>query len=108
MSNTNLSDYLGKDIFELLGLKDITEEEKQELSQIMEETVKNRTIARLVDSLNDEEMETWDTLETDDEKMEFLSKRDISLAQIILEEAMLYKAEILELLKIMREKAKKD
>lgn len=104
MSNTNLSDYLGKDIFELLDLKDISQEEKEELSQVMEETIKNRTIARLVDSLEDEEMRIWDTLKSDDEKMDFLSKRNISLAQIILEEALMYKAEILELIKIMRDK----
>lgn len=94
----NPADLIDKDIFELLGLKNAPEEKKKEILENMMGTVQNRIMARILDSLNDDEIKEFEQLvSTKDETQikDFLDKKGIDLTQISAEESLLYKTEII-------------
>jgi len=100
IDDENLTKLLDKDILEIIGGKDLPEAKKQELYTRMVETIQNRAIARIYDKLSDEEGQGLDKLieANDKAKMdEFLKSKDIDLAKILLEEAIVYKSEMIEL-----------
>lgn len=99
-------DLLGKDILDILGLVDISEDEQKKIKDVMEKTIKNRIISRVVDSLSDEEVDKWEKLQTKEEKVEFLTNHKLNLEKIALEEALIYKYEIARLVKVMKNKQK--
>lgn len=95
---------LDRDIFDLIGLTSLTEAERAELKAIMEETITNRVIARIVDTLPDAELETWNSLATADvgKRGEFLDRHRQTLQRLALEEALIYKYEVAELVATLR------
>lgn len=100
-------DIMAKDILDILGLVDITDEEKIKLKAIMEETIKNRIIARVIDSLSDEDTKLWGDLKTAEEKIDFLKNHNLSLEKIALEEALIYKYEMAKLVQEMQKHSQK-
>ena len=97
-----LNDILDKDIFELIGGKELSEEKKKELYLKIGETIENRAIARIDDKLSDAEKEEWLKLidAGDKAKMEeFLKSKNIDVAKLVVEEALIYKLEIASLFK---------
>lgn len=104
-SDVSYEDIMSKDILELLDLAEMPKEEKEKLKTVMEETIKNRIIARVVDSMSEEELEEWQKLESKDDKIDFLRNHKLSLEKIALEEALMYKYELTALVKQMKNKA---
>jgi hypothetical protein len=93
-------DIINKDILDLMGARDMPEEKKKELYTKMLETIQNRVIARVADAIGDGEMPEWERLakEGDKTKMEeFLKSKDIDIAKLYLQEALIYKTEMVNL-----------
>lgn len=95
-------DLIDKDIFELLGLKDADQKRKDKIIADMLETIENRVTERMLDALDMVgEAENFDKLVDADDQVAadaLLLKHGIDLSQISLEESMLYKAEIVNLI----------
>lgn len=102
-------DLINKDILDLMGYQNLTEEEKRNHYTRMLETIQNRAIARVGDLLSNEDQKTWESLQTDEEKKQFLASKNINLDQIMAEETLLYKAEMVaEAKRIQEELSKKE
>ncbi|MFA6532091.1 MAG: DUF5663 domain-containing protein [Patescibacteria group bacterium] len=92
---------IDKDIFELLDLKDAPEDRKHQILEDMMETIQNRVVARILDSLKKEEVKEFEELldEDDNDKVaQFLQTRNIDPVTFTAEEALNYKIEILNLI----------
>lgn len=85
---------LEKEIFELLGLQSVPEDKRQEMVAVMVETIENRVLARVLDSLTEEDQSKFDELLDggDDRAHRFLMGKGIDLTRLALEEVMFYKA----------------
>lgn len=105
-STSSYQEILDKDILELMGASDLPNEKKQELYATMLDTIQNRVIARMADQLPEQDLERWQQLaETgDNAQMEqFLRERQIDIAQLMLQEALMYKTELVELAKPLQQ-----
>lgn len=103
-------DYLNKDIFELMDAKDVPKEKQDEILNKMLETVQERVIIRVLDQLSDQDYENLkEILKSKDEKRfdQFYNSTGINIVEIYAEESLLYKIEIVNLLK-EAEKSKKE
>ena len=93
------SEIIEEDILKLLGASDMSEEEKNDLYQKMNDTVANRVTARIVDALTDEEVDKWTKLldenkEADARKM--LEEKGVDLPKLIAQEAVIYKTQLVD------------
>ena len=98
LSDIDPGDIIEKDVFQLLGLEGSSEEDKKKVIDDMLETIQNRVVARLHDSLSEEdrsELERLNEAGNDDVVNQFLKARGIDINQITAEEALFYKTEIL-------------
>lgn len=98
----NYQDILDKDILELMGAENLPEEKKQQLYATMLDTIQNRVIARVADQLPEQDLAKWQQLaETGDDREidQFLKDRGLDVAQLMLQEALIYKTELVELAK---------
>lgn len=92
---------LEKDILEILKSSGLSEEEKLQVYKKMLETIKNRTIDRILNLLSDEKIEEWKKLlEQGDEiiLIKFLSDNGADTQKIMIEETMKYKLEVAALM----------
>ncbi len=108
MDQNNYEELINKDILELMGVTNLPEEKRRELYSKMLDTIQNRVIARVADKLSDQDLEEWKqvTESGDKAKMEeFLKSRNIDIAQLMFQEALLYKTEMAELTKPVRQAA---
>jgi len=108
VSDQELKDLLEKDILELVGAQNLPQEKKEELYKTMADTVQNRTIARVYDSLSETERKELDVLidEGDHQKIDgYLKGKNIDVTRLLIEEATIYKAEMMELFKKKGENA---
>lgn len=99
---------IDKDIFSLLGIQDASDAKKKEMNDNMIITVQNRVLARILDSLDDAALREYETiLDSGDDKKanEFLLAHNIDLTKITTEEALLYKTEIVNLIKSQKKPA---
>jgi hypothetical protein len=100
LSEIDPGDIIEKDIFELMGLENSSEEDKKIVMADMMETIENRVTGRLFDALSEEDRVVFEGLVEagDDEKIkQFLKEKDIDVVKITAEEALFYKTEILGL-----------
>jgi len=91
-------DLIENDIFELLGLKDIPEEQKEELMTKIIEGVESRVVLRIDDLLEDADRDNFGKIldQGDDQAIaDFLQTKNINVGQLAAEEALLMKNEIL-------------
>lgn len=102
MANYTYEDIINKDILELMGVSNIPEEKKRELYTKMIETIENRAINQIANMLSEKDTEEWKKIaETKDKQKEdqFLKSKNIDLVQIMLNQTLLYKAEMVDLIK---------
>lgn len=107
-SNTTLNflpnDLFSADIFEYLGLSDLDDSQKKELLSIMFETVQGRVVSRVLDAFETEEqrMQFEQALEDKDAQTvdDLLASRGLpGITQLVAEEVVLYKIEVMNLFK---------
>lgn len=98
----NYKQIIEEDILKLLGLDDASDEKKDELYQKMLSTIQNRVVARLLDELDEESREKFKKLlDKNDEKeiKTFLQTKDIDMNELMAQETLIYKTEIVVLVK---------
>lgn len=96
------ADVLNGDIFALLGLTGMSDEDKADLLKTMLDTIETRVVARIDDTLTDEDAEEWKQIVDANDQAQnqaFLAKHDIDLPKLYATEALIYKAEMLDLTK---------
>lgn len=101
-SDEELKEVFEKDILEVLGAKNMPDEEKQKLYQKMTETVQDKVLLRIDSELDEPSREEWIKIssEGDKDKMEeFLRSKNIDVAKMMVEEALIYKLELVTLKK---------
>jgi len=95
-------DIIEKDILELLGAKDMPEEQKRNLYTKMLETIQNRVILKITKDLSEEYLSNWESVfkSKDMNKInEFLKSKNIDFDDLMMKEALAYKIEVIELAK---------
>lgn len=96
----NPDEILNSDLFELLGLKNLPDEEKLALYEKMWQIVQNRVFAIIADKLTDTETDQWLKLVQEKKNAEadqFLRSKGLDTAKIIVREMLVHKAEIIDL-----------
>lgn len=97
INGIKFDDLFNKDILELMGLTNLSEEETEKVKMDMLETIQMRVIARIETQITDEDVPTWKAvLESgDQEKIKaFLDKKGININELMAQEALVYKLEI--------------
>jgi len=103
--NQDIDDIINKDILEILGAKNLTDDEKLKLYEKISDTIENRVFVRIDDKLTDSDVEEWkQVLNTGDNKkiQEFLQSKGIDFMKMLLEEALIYKTEVATLKKLSK------
>lgn len=103
--NINPSDFITQDIWELMNLEDAPQEKKDQILEDMLATIQNRVLARVLDSLQNDEIKIMESrIDSGEENaMEnFLKEKSIDIYKITSEEAVMYKAELVNFIKAKR------
>lgn len=91
-------DIVDRDIFELLGLKDIGDKDRAEMLTVIMDTIYNRVIARILDNFNvEEQKELEKALEKKDLKKvnDMLAGKELpDYMTLLAEETVLYKVQL--------------
>jgi len=96
-------DLLEKDIFELLGIQNASEDQKNTILTRMVQTVNMRVAQRIASELSDEEAEEFRQYcesGNSDEVARFLGERDIDLTNIVAEESTKYRVELASMIRL--------
>lgn len=104
----SVEEILEKDIFELLGIENASDEKKQALLQTMTTTVEARVVNRVAAMLDGNAAEKFQELAEagDAQKLvDFLVDQKIDLPQIVSEEATRHRVEVVELLALAKQPA---
>lgn len=106
MSLIQPKDLIEHDIFELLGLKNIPETQKEELMSQIIEGVESRVVLRIDDLLDEADRDKFGQIldQGDDQAItDFLQSKNINVGQLAAEEALLIKSEILQASQAIKE-----
>lgn len=91
-------DIIDRDIFELIGLRDIADKDRAEMMTVIMDTIYNRVIARILDNFNTEEQKELEkALEKKDLKKvnEMLATKELpDYMTLLAEETVLYKVQL--------------
>ena len=90
---------LKEDFFSLVGLQDITDEEKMEILESMNKTVQARAYLKVSEQLDPDERIVLDH-KTGDELMQYLADKGIDLVNTVMEEAVKYRLELATLFQV--------
>ena len=93
----NYEDIIKKDVLELMGFSNLSEEKKSELHNKIKEAIENRVAARIFEALPEEERNKYSKIiEVGDaqEGYQFLISRDIDAAKWLAEETIMMKIEL--------------
>lgn len=93
-------DLIEGDIFEMLGLQDLPEDKKEETMAKLIEGVQNRVILRIDDLVGQEDQRQFHQLldQGDDDKInKFLEEKNINVPQLVAQESLLMKSELVQI-----------
>jgi len=91
---------LKTDIIDLIGGKNFTEEQREELYKKMLDTIMNRVIVKVSEKLPDDDFAELEKMleEGDKDKInKFFEDKNIDIKQMFVEEALVYKVEMVTL-----------
>ncbi len=96
-------DIVSKDLFELLDLEDMPEDQKNEIRAKVLETIRDRTLLRIRDLLSDQEFDEYKKLleapegsDSDKAIDEFLAAKNVDVNQLTVEETILVKMQAVQ------------
>jgi hypothetical protein len=98
-----LKQILDKDLLDLMGVANMPDDKKAELYAKMAATIQDRVLLRVDDALDEEGKKQFgEIIDTGDQAKtnEFLVGKGLNVPQLLVQEAMLYKLEMMSLLKI--------
>ncbi len=107
-ANASVDDIINKDVLELMGAQNMPEAQKNELYNQMLRTIQNRVIAKVGEMLDEKDMDEWDKLakESDPAKAnQFLESKSIDVEQLMLQESLAYKAQMVAMSQPIRDAA---
>jgi len=98
MHNKVADELLNQDIFKVMKLDNLSDEEKENLKQKMIDTIMGRIIARIMDKLNQEEQKQFETLldSGNNTEVEKFVDSKMSIRDVIAQETILYKSEMID------------
>lgn len=102
---------LDKDLLDLMGVANMPDNEKAELYQKMAATIQDRVLLRVDDALDEDGRKQFgEIIDTGDQAKtnEFLTSKGIDVPKLLVQEAMLYKLEMMSLLEISQNQKKAD
>ena len=102
-------DIVEKDILELIGGNNLSQEHKDTLYSKMLETVKFRVFDRIDASFDDAEALEWKKLVeagNQDDLKSFYDKKNLDIEQLILDESFKYKVEIVSYIDYLKQTGK--
>jgi len=106
-TDEELKNIIDGDLLDLLGAKNMSDDEKLALYEKMTQTLQDRVLLRVDDALNDEDQKIFSQLVTEGDQAkinEFLLSRNIEVPKLLVEEALIYKVEIMSLMKLSKQK----
>lgn len=83
------------EFFNKVGLSSLSPEEKEKRFAEMMEVVEMRVFEQLMEILDEEEQEKFNSFETEDEAVNFLKEKNIDLNVIAMEEGQKYREELI-------------
>lgn len=95
--NITIERLLTEDIFSLVGLEGLSDDEKNQLLDDMQRTVVARVYSLVLAGLSDQDRAAFEALPPEQIE-DYLSERGISLATLIAEESVRYRVELATLL----------
>lgn len=94
-------DLVNDDIFTILGIEDLPDDEKQSMLTTMLETIQGRVVARLLDALTEEERvqveKYFDESNTEAINALLQAKGIDGLSSLMAQESMIYKLELAQI-----------
>lgn len=92
-------DLIEKNIFEVLGINDISETQKTKLLDKIMAMLEARVSARVLDELNDEDLKAFEEISENDKEtiVNFLKAKNLDLDKITAEETLILKLDIVNL-----------
>lgn len=89
---------MNQDIFKVLKLDHLSQEEKDKLQEKMVNTIQGRIMARIMDVLSAEDQKKLNELfdKNDDKEIEEFLKNKTDMQNIVVQEILLYKAEMID------------
>lgn len=105
-SDDEIKDILDKDLLDLMGAKNMSDEDKAAMYEKMATTVQDRVMLRIYDALTDKERSEFATIVDSGDAgktNEFLLGKNLNVPKLLVQEAVLYKLEIMSLLKMGKE-----
>lgn len=100
LANLSFEEFSKLDIFEILGMQNATQEQKNEVEAKMLDAVRAKALDRVDQTLAPEAQAEWKNIvdgDNEDELEPFFQRNNISLSDIMIEEAVKYKMELLQL-----------
>lgn len=96
--NQIADELMNQDLIKILKLDHLPEEEKEQLKEKMINTIQGRVMARVMDSLSTEDQKKLGELLDGEDKVttEDFLKEKVALRDIVLQETLLYKAEMID------------
>jgi hypothetical protein len=114
MAQTNLfttdelKQIFDQDLLDLMGASNMPPEQKADLYEKMANTIQDRVLLRIDDALDEEGRHQFaKIIDTGDHEKtnEFLISKGLNIPKLLIEEAVLYKLEMMSLLKISQNQA---
>lgn len=102
MIDLDYQNIIEKDLFDILGAKNMPENQKRDILTKALETVQNRVIARISDKLSEAEVDEWKKiLETGNqqEAQKYMLSKDVDVPALLAQETIIYKTELAELMR---------
>jgi hypothetical protein len=99
-------DLIEGDFFELAGLQNLSEQQKEELMARIIDSIQNRVALRIDDLLEDKDREAFhEVLQKEDSEAinKFLAERNIDVAKLVVEESLLQKNELLQMINAVKQ-----
>lgn len=109
-TDEELKKIINDDLLEQLGMGNASDQEKLDAYEQITQNIEDRVLFRVDDNLNDEDKKLFgEIINSGDQAKanEFLLSRNLNVPQLLVEEAMLYKVEIMSLMKLSKQGAAK-
>ena len=93
-------DYLEKDFFTLVGLESLSDTDKQEYLEKMNQTVMGHVYEAIMSEMTDEEKDQFDAIPSD-QVVAWLGEKGFDFPALILEESIRYRFQVIKNMEMM-------
>jgi len=95
LKSEEIEKFISADVIDLMGLKDLPDEDKKNMREKIIRTIENRALARIAELLKEKgKTEELEKIEDEEAILKFFSDNEIPYEDIFTEEALAYKAQL--------------